>query len=428
MSTEFPNIPEASHSKPVWLRMGTLIDGSMHVLKDAHLVYDAGGVRYVGISSPPAEELRPGQIEPDLHAPEHTLLPGLIESHAHLFLEGGELDFGKRADYLRRPSDELLACARRRLLPLVQIGISAVRDAGDKDGVGLALSQLSASLEGRPPMPSLDSPGAAIHHKGRYGSFMGEPIEDHPSPETCVEDRVKKGADRIKIIPTGIINFKKGLVTAAPQMDTAEVRAIVEAARSHGRQSFAHASGDDGIEHALEGGVDTIEHGFFIREDQLSRLRDRDIGWVPTFAPVQKQVDHAALFKWESEIVAHLQRILDQHAASLRKAHEMGVRIIAGSDAGSCGVDHGFGFLYELELMEQAGLPSLAVLHAATGAPAERLNFREPVGRILPGCRSRFILTRHSPLASIRNLRQDRTIIFDGKVFHTEASYQPGEL
>src|SRR5690606_4611440 len=113
----------------------------------------------------------------DVSAPDCTLLPALIDAHAHLFLEGGELDFAKRADYLKLSPEELLVRARRRLLPLAQLGISTVRDAGDKDGVGLALSRLYSGLEGRPVMPYLDSPGAAIHHRGRYGSFMGEPLE-----------------------------------------------------------------------------------------------------------------------------------------------------------------------------------------------------------------------------------------------------------
>ena len=62
-------------------------------------------------------------------------------------------------------------------------------------------------------MPYIDSPGAAIHHFGRYGSFMAEPLENFQTAAECVEARRKAGAYRIKLIPTGIINFKKGAVT-----------------------------------------------------------------------------------------------------------------------------------------------------------------------------------------------------------------------
>jgi len=415
--------PSASSDHPIWLRVGTLLDGtSMTPARDAHIVYDATAIRFVGREgrTPPRELLRVGQTAPDVDLPDVTLLPGLVEAHAHLFLEGGELNLDHRAAYLKRTPYELLASARERLSTLVHLGVIAVRDAGDKDGVGLALSRLYAQGPGeRPLMPYLDSPGAAIHHKGRYGSFMGEPLENFPSPRACVENRVLAGADRIKLIPTGIINFKQGAVITEPQMTAAEVTELVAAARSFGRQTFAHASGDKGIENVIEGGADSVEHGFFIRDDQLARMRDRQIAWVPTFAPVQEQVDHAAAMGWDTGIVANLQRILDQHAASLVRAHAMGVRVIAGSDAGSIGVAHGLGLLDELELMERAGLPSLAVVNAATGHSADRLGFKEKFGRIEPGYLARFILTRHSPHETVSNLRRPRTIVFDGEVYET---------
>lgn len=415
------SLPRATATDPVWLRVGMLIDGTgAAVARDAHVVYDNRRVRFVGRdgTEPPPDVLRAGRRGPDLHAPEAALLPGLIEAHAHLFLEGGELDPERRSVAQKRPAAELLPAALPRLGRLVRLGIAGVRDAGDRDGVGLALSRLySQGDDARPLMPYVESPGAAIHHQGRYGGFMADPLEAFSDPADCVAARVAAGADRIKLIPTGIINFRKGLVTAEPQMTTPEVAAIVAAARAHGRQTFAHASGDAGIERAIEGGVDSIEHGFFIRDDQLARMRDRRIAWVPTFAPVQLQVDEAARFGWDAQIVGNLQRILDQHAASLGRAHAMGVIIVAGSDAGSVGVAHGVGFLRELELMARAGMPAAAVIHAATGAGAGRFAYREDIGRIAVGARPRFVLARRSPLEDIRALAEPRTIIFDGEVF-----------
>lgn len=239
--------------------------------------------------------------------------------------------------------------------------------------------------------------------------------------------RVRAGADRIKLIPTGIINFKKGAVTTEPQMTTEEIRELAAAAKSFGKQTLAHASGDAGIERAIEGGVDTIEHGFFLRPDQLAKMRDRQIAWVPTFAPVQMQVDCASWMGWDEAVVSNLKRILEQHAVTLRRAYEMGVEIIAGSDAGSYGVAHGLGLLYELLLMERAGLSPLAVVRAATGASSTRLAFKEKFGQIKAGYRSRLLLTRHSPLEGIGNLRKLRIVVFDGAAFESdEASHWAG--
>jgi imidazolonepropionase-like amidohydrolase len=423
-------LPSATTAHPLWLNIGTLLDGtSTTPSHDAHVVYDGTSIKFVGRAgqTPPAELLRVGQTTPALVAPDATLLPGLIEAHAHLFLEGGELDPEKRSAYIKQDAAGLLASAMPRLEKLVRLGVTAVRDAGDKDGVGLAISALYKRNRGLSlnapvaPMPYLDSPGAAIHHKGRYGSFMGGALEDYLTPADCVACRVAGGADRIKLIPTGIINFKKGAVTTEPQMTVEELRILVAAAGKHGRQTFAHASGDTGIERVIESGVDSVEHGFFVRDDQLARMRDRRTAWVPTFAPVQLQVDEAARYGWDAEIVGNLQRILDNHAASLVKAHQLGVLIIAGSDAGSVGVAHGLGFIRELELMERAGMPALAIINAATGVSAGRLGYAEKFGRIEPGYLSRLILTRHSPLTTVSNLRKDRTVIFDGVPYTSNA-------
>ncbi len=421
-------IPPANGIRRIWLRVGSLLDGfSKFPIVDAHVVYDQEGIVYAGTDFPPASVLDAGQSGPDFHLPEYTLLPGLIEAHAHLFLEGGELDPVKRTAYLKQTPVELQRLARTRLEALVRLGVGAVRDAGDKDGVGLDLSRLYEQAD-RPLMPYIDSPGAAIHHQGRYGGFMAEALEDFASPAECVQARLKSGSDRIKLIPTGIINFKKGAVTTEPQMTTEEVRAFVEATKVFGKQTFAHASGDVGIDRAIDGGVDSVEHGFFVREDQLMKMRDLDIAWVPTFAPVQKQVDHAKVVGWDAEIVSNLERILEQHAASLVKAYEMGVQVIAGSDAGSYGVAHGFGLLDELELMESAGLSPIAVINSATGSGSRRLAFKENFGQIKSGFRSRFILTRHSPLEAASNLRKERIVIFDDRVFESDERLNPSGL
>jgi len=197
-----------------------------------------------------------------------------------------------------------------------------------------------------------------------------------------------------------------------------EVQALVEAARSHGRQTFAHASGTEGVENSIEGGVNSVEHGFFITEQQLMKMRDRQIAWVPTFAPVQLQIDRAADLGWDAVVVGHLKRIIESHQEMLRRAHELGVPVVAGSDAGSCGVPHGVGLIEELCHMERAGMPPMAVLRAATGGSARMLAFPEPVGQVAPGFRSRFILTAHDPLATVANLHRNRMIFFDGTAIH----------
>ncbi|NWK54113.1 amidohydrolase family protein [Verrucomicrobiaceae bacterium N1E253] len=404
-----------------WIRVGHLLTGhAPQAITMGHVVYNAESILYAGKEAPPAAIVQE-KHRPDLTMPDHTLLPGLIEAHAHLFLQGAELDAEKRKQHLIQSPEALLSQATPRLAMLPRFGVIAVRDAGDKDGVGLALSKSYRSHHKAARASAyIDSPGAAIHHQGRYGSFMGSPLEQHADAADCVAARVAEGADRIKLIPTSIINFKKGMVTAKPQMDTEELSAFTKAAREHGKQSFAHASGDVGIDHVIAAGVDTVEHGFFIRFDQLDRMLEKNIAWVPTFAPVQKQIDHAEIMAWDEDCLANLKKIIENHKDSLRYAHQIGVTIIAGSDAGSYGVPHGEGLLYELELMQEAGLPPINVINTATGNSSKRLDFHEKFGLIQEGYQSRMILSAHHPEENVTNLRKNHLCLFDGTVIESD--------
>ena len=430
-ATDLATQLETTAHEPVWVRIGRLFDGlSEQILCDAHLVYDALRIRYVAPAerSPPADVIRPGQSGPDVHLSDYTALPGLIEAHAHLFLEGEPVDANVRKAYLTQPPDALLEQGRGRWPAILGCGVMAVRDAGDKDGVGLQLAAECAATRGQISTTGyIDSPGAAIHHQGRYASFMARPVEEFANPADCVADRVRRGADRIKLIATGIINFKAGRVTAPPQMSVDEVHAFVTAAQTHGKQSFAHASGAEGIENVIAGGVTTVEHGYFVTREQLAKMRDLGIGWVPTVAPVQVQIDRAEEIGWDGRIVENLQRVVDGHAEMIHLAHRMGVAVLSGSDAGSCGVPHGAGLLRELELMQQAGMSATAVMRSATGASAEMLRFSEPIGRLAPGFRTRVLFSRHDPLTEISHLLREKVVLLDGRVVASGSPRSAGQ-
>jgi imidazolonepropionase-like amidohydrolase len=102
--------------------------------------------------------------------------------------------------------------------------------------------------------------------------------------------------------------------------------------------------------------------------------------------------------------------------------------VVAGSDAGSCGVPHGVGFIDELVHMQTAGMPPLAILNSATGVSAATLAFPDRIGRLAPGFRSRMILTRHDPLESVANLHKSKTVLFDGTVIQCPDRLDPAGL
>ena len=123
---------------------------------------------------PSTEHLVPGQQEPDAVLSDYTLLPCLIEAHAHLFLQGAPTNAVERSAYLKLPADVLLSKAHTRLPALLQFGVGTVRDAGDNDGVGLALAaDAKRNFGAVTTAPWIDSPGSALHHRGRYGAVYG---------------------------------------------------------------------------------------------------------------------------------------------------------------------------------------------------------------------------------------------------------------
>jgi len=407
------------HSGEVlWFRVGTLISGRLEEpIRGANFVFSEKEILHVGVKDPPATVLPFPKEEPDLVLPDVYLMPGLIEAHAHLFLEGGETDFERRSEHLKKTPQLLLEEAELRLENLLKTGVCGVRDAGDKDGVGLALSRArKAGPYGKAPY--IDSPGAAIHKEGRYGSFMGEAIESCGGLETAVQARVNSGADRIKLIPTGIINFKKGMVTARPQLSVEELTALRTCAERLNRRTFAHASGEEGIGNAIEAGIHSIEHGFFMSGEQIRMLADKGLAWVPTFSPVHKQLQFADKFGWSAEVQDHLKRILEGHATLLNEAIRLGANIVTGSDAGSCAVAHGIGLLEELELMESAGMPAREVIHSATGRSSDVIGYEEPMGFLKAGYRPNFLILNENPLERVAHLRGEKVIHRNGFNYH----------
>ena len=335
-------------------------------------------------------------VEDDLIEHAAFIMPGLVEAHCHLFLDGGELDFKQRSEYLKADEDEMLAVARRNIAASLVTGITFIRDAGDKWGINHRIrEELAASDE---LVPEVRSPGLGIRKPKRYGGFMAREVETKDEILAAIIDLLKTG-DELKILLTGIIDFETGTVKGEPQFDVDEAKLIVATAHDLGYRTFAHCSGLAGLEVAAAAGVDSVEHGFFMTRDILEILAEKQIAWVPTFSPVHFQWARPEIVGWNDESVDNLRRILDSHSEHIKLADEMGVPVVVGSDAGSHGVVHGEAVIDEIKFLVDAGMSMAKVLNAATALP--RHLWGSPSADIKPGNKVEIIGLPVSPFENL---------------------------
>lgn len=328
------------------------------------------------------------------------LIPGLVDAHVHLFLDGKPTDGAERSAHMKKSVPELTETARSSARQSLACGVTLVRDAGDKHGIN---HQIRAEARSSGDMARVRSAGLGIRRPKRYGAFMALDAEDNAAILDSVA-QLAADSDEIKLILTGIIDFDAGAVTDEPQFDLESTRLLVQSAREHGRKTFAHCSGEKGLAIAANAGVDSIEHGFFMNRETLAIMRDRNIAWTPTFCPVHFQWAQPEAVGWPPQTVDNLRKILDQHAEHLQLADEMGVRLLLGTDAGSMGVQHGYAVLEEIQRFVESGVSLQKTLRSTTSSARKHFQLPNPI--LAEGAAFEAVLLEKSPFDELNALRK----------------------
>lgn len=211
-------------------------------------------------------------------------------------------------------------------------GISFVRDGGDKCGVSIAAKTIA-------PEYGIDyrSPVFAIHKAGNYGSIVGRAFTSLREYAALVDEAAALGADFIKIMTTGIMDFNEFGRITHHDLEAAEVAEMVHIAHERGLAVMSHTNGKRAVLDAVEAGVDSIEHGNYIDAECIAALAASRTCFVPT-ATVARNLIGKGLFD-----DAVLARIADASLGAIAAAIEAGCLVAIGSDAGAVGVLHGQG-------------------------------------------------------------------------------------
>lgn len=255
------------------------------------------------------------------------------ECHAHMIMDG--LNYKKAvALHAEQVQDEII---RRNLQEYQTADVHFVRDGGDSRGVSKRTKELA-------PEYGIDyrTPIFAIHKVGHYGAIVGHSFENMKEFHQRVLEAKKEGADFIKIMTTGLLDFANhGKVTGTP-LDAAEVKEMVHIAHEEGFAVMSHTNGVYGVRAALEAGVDSIEHGNYMDEETVLMLAESETVWVPTLVTVRNLMGCG---RYENEVI---RPIMDHAAENLRLAYKKGARVALGSDAGAYQVPHVKGIQDEL--------------------------------------------------------------------------------
>lgn len=344
-----------------------------------------------------------------------TLLPGLIEGHAHILLHPyNETSWNNQV--LAESEAERVTRATVHVRKTIEAGFTTVRDLGS-EGAGYADVGLRAAInKGIVPGPRLLVAGPAIVATGSYGPKGfgpqmnvpqgAEEADGHDNIIQTVRRQIGKGADIIKVYA----DYRWGAKNqAAPTFLEEEIRLMVEVANSSGRAVVAHASTAEGMRRAVMAGVATIEHGDEGTPEIFDLMRQHGVALCPTLAAGDAISEYMG---WNRDTEPEPERIRLKRASFLM-ALEAGVTICAGGDVGVFA--HGDN-ARELELMVDYGMAPLAVLRSATSVNARVFGLDAELGHIRPGYLADLVAVRGRPDQQISDIRQVALVLKAGVV------------
>jgi imidazolonepropionase-like amidohydrolase len=380
------------------LRGATLLTGTGPSLADHAVLVEDGRIAWVGPSVDAAEG--PAVVDID----GLTLLPGLIDAHVHLCADGGPDFAGQIA------SGSIPTAAIRCVVSLaaaLQSGITTVRDCGSPSGVALDVARAvdSGLIEG----PRVLAAGRVLTMTGGHGHFLGTEVDGPDEVRRAVRTEIKRGAALIKVMATGGV-LTPGVDPGQTALQPDELTTAVRTAHDSGRRVACHAISAQGICNALRAGVDTIEHGNFIDEEGIELSLEHGAFLIPTLlAP------RGALRDPDPEVVRKAERLVAVHRRNFARAFQAGVRVAAGTDAGTPFNPHG-GLVEELKLMVEYCMDPLQAILAATRHAAEALGVEDLVGTLEPGKVADLIVVGGAPLEDVAALADIRLVMKDGRV------------
>jgi len=404
------------------IRAGTLIDGKSDKPRHDQLIVIRGN-HIESVSDAANAKTPPGATVIDLS--QATVLPGLIDSHTHIFLQGEDpAQGGYDANILTAPLALRAARATVAARRALEQGFTTLRDV-ETEGAGYGDIGIKQAIEGGYiPGPRLLVATRAISTTGGYPLEgyapelempKGAQIVDGPvEARKAAREQLDHGADWIKVYMThrSWVGKNRELVSQ-PTLTVEELRAIVDETHGWGKKVACHAYSGIGLHRALDGGCDSIEHGLDLDDAAIAQMLKQGTWYVPTlsvyytdWAPADTEAGHRDRLR------------ASVHEPSFKKAMKAGVKIVFGTDMG--GIPWTQPIAQEFSRMVEFGMSPMDAIQSATSRAAVMLDMEGKIGVVAPGAFADVIAVKGDPLHEIKALQDVEFVMKDGQVFRAK--------
>ena len=374
-----------------------LFDGTS-VISDAAVVIDDAEITWVGKRSripktPKGERTR--SIEPA----GKFALPGLINCHSHLTLDGSA-DFDAE---VRQSETAAALKAFRNARLTVRSGVTTVRDLGANGAMVVELARQieRGALEG----PRIIAAARGVTITGGHGMEIGRIADGADAVRAATREQVAGGATVIKLFSTGGV-LGEGAGPEFAAYTPAETQIAVDEAHRAGIRITTHAHGAEGMRIAADAGVDSIEHATLLDQQTIRVIKEKNVALVPTFSALRRIIENGGALP--ARVMERARLVAAKHQEGVRAAHKAGVRIATGTDAGTPFNTHER-FALELVYLTEAGMSATEALVAATSVAADVVG-RPKAGRIAAGSWADLVFVDGDPVRDLTVLQRPKAV------------------